>query len=261
MFAVLNCFHAFVRRYPEPAIFYLRNPRLVMFLMKNWKLSERQLFRLAWAWISMNGLRLFDKKPLYEISAHRVSHYEFRYYFRWLFRNYTAEVVPLRPDQVALLQSQPSVVVVEHGQGELALYAAMDLSNLRSSVMMWGDFKRQDIEFYRFNTPPKVVLKGANSFLEARSALKAGATLFSYVDHSGEDAPIVTTSIFKFREAVKAQLLFARVDVGPQGEMHSVFLRSSANDHALSIEETMQEFRSFARSDERHPADIRVRIC
>ena len=230
-------------RYVEPLAFYARHPSFLRFLLKRRHEDPQHIFREAWRWAKAGRLRMFRRRVFYGIPAERVLHHNLRYHIKWLFPGFAAEIEPLSEAEISLFRAKPSVVVIEHSKCEYALCAALDAWGIHSALMMRAPYVQSEIAVYKFNTRPSVIGYSPSTFIQARTALRAGAVVLGYVDYMHGNTELVSPAIFSFAKRTRSQLLFGRVDISDDGRMRCVFKLPKASGE----DDLMTELRAFNR--------------
>jgi hypothetical protein len=213
-----------------------RNLGLFAFLMRNRSKPADALFRDAWRKLDRNNSAIAANN-FRQIPARNIRHYNFRQVFKQLFPGFLPEVTLSDPGLIDQLRSRQSIIATIHSQGEYAILAALDRAGLRSAMITASPINTTRLANYGFRNAPLNILRTSSTFVEARAALRNGYTLVCDVDYVLEKKSVngeryISKSLFDFQQLVKAQLFFAHVRIGQEGDIECVIERAPGSGNS-----------------------------
>lgn len=240
-----------------------RNLRVFTFLMRNRSKPADALFRDAWKKLDRNSSAVAAEN-FRKIPARNVRHHRFRQVFKHLFPSFLPEITLSDPGIIDELRSRQSIIAMIHTQGEYAILAALDRAGLRSAMITASPINTTRLANYGVRNAPLNILRTSSTFVEARAALRDGYTLVCDVDYvldkkCANADRYISTPLFDFQRLVKADLYFAHIRIGEEGEMECVVERAPTNDNLNgSSALTAAQFIEFIDKVQDKPSKFKV---
>lgn len=244
-------------------LFVGQNIRVFAFLMRYRRTPGGELFKEAWKMLDKNSSASVVNNYR-KIPSRNIRHYDFRQIFKRFFPNFAPEISLCDRDIINDLRSRPSIIATIHSKGEYAILAALDRAGLRTAMITASRMNAARVAGYRFQNPPLNLLRTSSTFVDARAALREGYTLLCDVDYvpnrkSPDADRYISTSLFDFQQRVKAQLFFAHMRIGAEGEMECVIERApgSGNSDGSPVL-TANNFIAFVDRIQEMPSKLKV---
>jgi hypothetical protein len=216
--------------------FLSRNIGIFAFLMRNRSKPANALFRDAWKKLDRNSSTVVFNN-FRQIPARNIRHSNFRQVFKHLFPSFLPEITLSDSGVIDELRSRQSIIATIHSQGEYAILAALDRAGLRSAMITASTINTTKLANYGLRNQPLNILRTSSTFVEARAALRKGYTLVCDVDYVLDKKSVngeryISKSLFDFQQLVKAQLFFAHVRIGAEGEIECVIERAPGSGNS-----------------------------
>ncbi|SFV30037.1 hypothetical protein [Hyphomicrobium facile] len=238
-----------------------QNIWVFVFLMRYRRRPTGALFREGWKMLDRNSSAFNNYR---KIPARNIRHYDFRQIFKYFFPNFEPEVTLSDRNIIDELCLRQSIITTIHSKGEYAILAALDRAGLKTAMITASPMNTTRLASYGFQNPPLNILRTSSTFVEARAALRDGYTLLCDVDYvpnrkSANADRYISTSLFDFQRLVKAQLFFAHMRIGEEGEMECVIERAPDSDNSNeSSVLTANNFIAFIDKIQEKPSKLKV---
>ncbi|CAA2139186.1 hypothetical protein [Hyphomicrobium sp. ghe19] len=243
--------------------FLVRNLGIFAFLVRNHSKPADVLFKVAWKKLDRSGSALAANN-FRQIPARNIQHRKLRQVFKHLFPGFSPEITLSDPSIINELRSRQSIIAMIHTQGEYAILAALDRAGLRSAMITASPINNTRLANYGVRNAPLNILRTSSTFVEARAALRDGYTLVCDVDYvpdkkSANADRYISTPLFDFQRLVRADLYFAHIRIGEEGEMECVVERAPGNDNLNgSVALTAAQFIEFIDKLQDKPSKLKV---